>query len=113
MWTGFLTFARLTRAFAILVAHFGKPEHHALIAYLQSGRVDPVYPNPSRKDGLFAEEPKGGDRGDRELRFSKRRCEIEPGTRDSDLRRGARRAYGGEGGGRACPCGLSLPERRS
>ena len=108
MWTGFLTFARLTRAFAILVAHFGKPEHHALIAYLQSGRVDPVYPNPSRKDGLFAEEPKGGDRGDCELRFSKRRCEIEPGTGwDSGLRRG-RKGQGKRAGGGAC-----LPERRS
>ena len=59
--------------------------------------ASPFYPKPSRKDGLFAEDPKGGDRGDRELRFSKRRCEIEPGTRESDLRRGARRAYGGGG----------------
>ena len=46
---------------------------------------EPVYPgpHPSRKDGLLAQDPKGGD-GDRELlRFSKRRCEIEPGARDA------------------------------
>ena len=46
---------------------------------------EPVHPgpHPSRKDGLLAQDPKGGD-GDRELlRFSKRRCEIEPGARDA------------------------------
>lgn len=48
---------------------------------------EPVHPgpHPSRKDGLLAQDPKGGD-GDRELlRFSKRRCEIEPGARDAPI----------------------------
>ena len=63
------------------------------LRYRVSGRTsllmcydsEPVHPgpHPSRKDGLLAQDPKGGD-GDRELlRFSKRRCEIEPGARDA------------------------------
>ena len=75
-----------------------RPEHHTtgygtatlprLGAHLSTYEFydsEPVHPgpHPSRKDGLLAQDPKGGD-GDRELlRFSKRRCEIEPGARDA------------------------------
>ena len=76
-----------------------RPEHHttgygtasatasrgAHLYFYVSYDSEPVHPgpHPSRKDGLLAQDPKGGD-GDRELlRFSKRRCEIEPGARDA------------------------------